>query len=384
MRALFAALRATTFALAALGAGPAQASGYAEAARYAFVASTLEPRVAVVDALEAKLAGHLDLPFVAQSIVAVEAYDLLIAAERGGRRLAYLDLHSGALEGTQLLAIEPLALTLASSGQTLAVTDAAGAVDLVSVWRRESIGRYGPIPGLTGVSFDRGGYRMLLAEAKSGGLIAIDLVDGSRSERALDAPPASGSAPAALDVPRLTAISRVPTGGALVVGLPASAALAFLDADSLQETARLPGPPHPLRPYITADGRQLIVVDAQTGELRLYDTRGGPARTASVPSGIVSLRTGWLEGVLALIAAEPARVQLRALPDLAVLATLDLGGTPDAGVVEPSGKFLLLALRERDAVAVIDLRRARLAAEVALGIEAPAGIVMSASNTLCH
>ncbi|PWC53817.1 hypothetical protein [Azospirillum sp. TSO22-1] len=341
-------------------------------ARFIFVASALDPTVAIIDSATDSVVSRTRLPGLPKQIAALNKGTELVASDVGARRLYVVDAASGSVKRELDTGIAPVLLQVDRTGTLFAVADPdAGAVELI----RSAGGPTLRVPDLTGLrsmAFAPDG-RLLVARGTR-----VALVDTAAGRIAADF--------AADERDGLIVQVATDPGGEYAFAVHGERGVLTIFA--LKETAKatrvqLPPPVGRLLP--SADS-QFVMIPVAGGQAVSLISTWTLKESARIPmSGHVSgLGLGLFQSVSIGLSRAARTVQTVDLRDRRRLAPLPVPGVPEAGAPSPDGLKFYVALSDTGRVAVIDVLHASVSRVIEDVVGGASTVVSAVGSAYCH
>jgi len=296
-----------------------------------------------------------------------------VTAEHPGQ-IHFLDIPSGRLVRSLDLGFDVTALQLAEDGETIAaagpgriaVIDAGtGAVE----WAR-------PVP-LTpsAILFDKKGGYLLAGDAERARVHRIAL-HGEAAAGVVDLPSAGAGG--------VVHIARTP-GGGTGMAVDGRGAVTMIDLKSWRVAATLSLPGRQARIFPTVNSQYFLLPNLGTRTLSIVSTwTRQESERLTLGGDVVTLNTLLADTVLFAFDPRNAAATVFDLDRRQRLADIALPGKPGATVTGPGGLKVYVALSDRDAVAVIDVRSLKVSKTVEKIGFVPAGILTGGGLSFCH
>lgn len=359
-------------ALGLIGAPLVSLAAPRDPAGFIFVASPLDPTIAIVDSASDAVVSRIRLPGAPRQVAVLNRGLELVASDAAARRLYIVDAVNGTMKRELETSVSPVLLQTNRTGTLLAVADPeAGTVEFI----RPSGGTAIPVPGLAGlrsIAFAPDG-RLLVA---LGTRIAV-----------IDAATGGGIAEMSADV-RDGPIAQVATdpGGEYVFAVHADrGALTVFELKTLTRTARLQFPA-PLGRLLPSADSQFVVLPVAGGRALSVISTWTLKESARFPMSaqVSGLGLGMFQSVSIGLSRTSRILETVDLRDQRRLARLAMPGVPETGAVSPDGLTLYVALSDAGRVAVVDLRHATIRHVIEDVVPGAATVVSALGNSYCH
>lgn len=340
-------------------------------ARFIFVASALDPTIAIIDSATDAVVSRIRLPAPPRQIAALNKGAELVASDAVVRRLYIVDTVSGVVKRQFDTGIAPDLLQVDRSGTLIAIADPeAGTVELIRLAGGPAL----RIPGLTGVrsmAFVPDG-RLLVAR---GSRITLIETDGRTAEEFTAADRDGPIVQVATDPGGEYAFAVHGDRGVLTV---------FALKDSTVATrVRLPPPMGHLLP--SADS-QFVMIPVDGGRSLSIISTWTLKESARIrmSNGVSGLGLGVFQSVSVGLSRAERTVQAVDLRDRKRLVPLPMPGVPEAGAASPDGLKFYVALSDAGRVAVIDLQRSRVSSVIEDVVGGASAVISATGNAYCH
>ncbi len=347
-----------------------------DGARYAFLASSSQPKVAVIDVDQQRFETTLDLPFIASSIIASQEQDRLYVIDRLGKSVGVINLHDRSFLGTNLLGLTPDAAVINSADSHIAY---AGREGILSVWDLQAnreVRRMRNLPAMDNLTFSREGHALLSANSELMQVLAINLQLGE-VVRQIDLPGTRGA-----DV---SAVSRTLDGLSGAVSLPQDDALIILNFQTLEVSKIIDVVAQPGRAYASGDGRHLLVPHHAGQAVSIISgPRFDRVDVVNVGYPVSEVVTGWLDTVAFALPAEGHEMAAIDLTTRKVVNRIELDATPAGGLVNADTRILVLPQKHADDVLLFETGAMAISQRIATNVPNPGPPIMAVDGTICH
>ena len=361
------------FALGVFGEALACA-GFDDGARYAFSASVEARRVIVIDMEEQALASEIRLDLAPDLVAASDVLKILIIAHRSAQKLTLIDLRDSDLPQLEYpLVITPDYIDVSPIGETVAILDRGrGVLEIHAIKRRDILLHVTGISSSADLTFSADGSSVYWVDDKTGGLNSVDL--WSKRNFLQIAEPGQ----------RLSAMSRTADGLLGFVSNADSGDVYIINLRGFDLIATLKVAPNPGRPWGTADGRYMFIPDGSQNTISAISTADLRHRyTVKVDDRPLSIHSGWLDTVIAVVGASGSVVMLD-VESGRVLASHRLSDRPREGIVTSDSKTLAVPVAKSGEFVFLNMRTQSLGT-VLQGLPYDLGEAsMAISNNLCH
>lgn len=343
----------------------------------------------LVDMATDTVAGSVTLPLVPDTVLVARETGHVLYASRAARQIGFYDIATRATAAVIDLPLSPEVLVISPDGLTLAVADRTGGrIALVRIAEQQLLASVDGLDLPDAMAFSNDSSFLFLSDTGAGALRVFDTLTGNQldpialSIRGQPASPKPGRG--------LSAVTRTPNGLFGAVIDQASGNLAVINFRSWQEAEHLRLGPGATRPYVTADGRYMMVASdaALTGdapEVTVISTDiFAPAARLPGLTGVTSMATGYFETIAYAVSASQRKALILDLETMTVAGEIAFPATPGPAMVEAEGRRMYVPLRETGQIAVIDVFNKRIH-KILDGVgNAPVAIAMAASNNYCH
>ncbi|MBL4826649.1 MAG: WD40 repeat domain-containing protein [Spongiibacteraceae bacterium] len=347
---------------------------YDDGARYAFLASTLEKSISIIDLHKRKLAAVVSLKHAPDSIAASQTMKALIVAHRTEKRLTLIDLSTDSLDQHEYsLLLSPDYIKLSPLGDTLAIYDRELRVlEVQSIRRHQTLLRVEDIESSEPLTFNLDGSSVYWVDQGAGALKSSDL--WSKSAELVLTKRGGG----------LSAMSRSVDGLLGFVSDSLAGKVYAIDLKRFKLLKEIYVGRNPGRPWGTNDGSTLLVANGDDGTLSaLSAITLDTLYTADALVHPVAVNPGWLDTTAAVI-GKKGSVVLLDLATGSIAEKLQLEGSPREGIVTSDSRTLAVPLAGSGRLALIDMRSRTLLSEIT-GLPSDIGeAALAVSNNLCH
>lgn len=346
-------------------------------ARYAFVTSPNEPRVAVIDAERAELAKIFDLPHVPGDIAVSEKLRLMFVANPEAQAVTAVFLVDQHVGRSLDIGMRPDRMLMNPGDQYVAFGSRDGAVSLWDMEKAQQIIRLDGFESGMKLTFSVSGEHLMVVEDAARQVSVIDPFAGAVIARI----PLGGEG-----VGEVSELSRSLDGGYGYVSIAAENRVAIVDLKSWSFIRSVPVGKAPGRPLSTGDGRFVLVPNL--GDKTLSVLSGLTQEViAQVPLGVRPdiLTTGWLDTVALVGSVDDETLEIIDLDHFQQVEHLSLPGRVAAGLVTSDTKWLYAALdAEEGRVAAISTGAKELHGIIPTGLARLGDLSMGISNNICH
>lgn len=382
-RALIAALAAGAVVLGALwlsGLAGAGAPAFGSLDRYAVIPSTVRAELTLVDMRDDKVAGSVALPVTPGQVLVSPAIERIVIASADARSVSLYDLGAQAVEATLPLPFAPGRIVLSPDGLSLAVAGPdAGMVAILRLHRPAVVGILAGLANPEAMTFSGNSEFLFVSDGVTQDIRVADVL----TARPIDpvALSVAGEDPGA----KLSALTRTPNGlyGAVTDAL--SGRMSVINFRNWQEVGTIPLGAAPSRPYVTADGRFMLVANTGDRTVSVISTEFfDVAATLPGVSDVTGISTGYFETLAAVVSAGERKVTLIDLESLEHAGDIALPGTPGPPVADADGRRIYIALGDTGQLVVIDAINRRVH-RIIDGVGAmPGAVALARSNNYCH
>ena len=347
---------------------------YDDGARYAFLASTLEKSISIIDLHKKKLADVITLKHSPDSIAASQNMKALVIAHRSEKRLSLIDLSSDTLEQHDYkLSLSPDYIKLSPLGDTLAIYDRELQVlEVQSVRRHQTLLRVEGVDSREPLTFNLDGSSVYWVEQASGALNTSDL--WSKSAELVLTKKGGG----------LSAMSRSIDGLLGFVSDSLAGKVYVIDLQVFKLIKEIYVGRDPGRPWGTNDGSMMLVPNGEDGTLSAISAITlDKLFTVDTKINPIAVNAGWLDTTAAVI-GDNGGVALLDLTSGRVVEKLQFDGALREGVVTSDSRTLAVPVAGSGRLALIDMRTRKLLSEIT-GLPSDIGeAALAVSNNLCH
>lgn len=380
------------FAVAALAAIAIAAFGYwmfaprdasfGSITGYAFIHHEGSSLVSAVDIQSQKVVGELPLVGAVDQILISKPLNLVLSADRQARQIHLFDFESQTEVAALDLPFAPERMLVSPDGLALVVTDpASGQIAILRPSNQEVSRVVTGMNAPTNFSFSADSSFIFVSD-DAGSAVAVVALD---SGQVLDPIALTAASATTGSGAGLSALTRTPNGLYGMVADPAAGAVSIISFRSWAEEMRLAVGNAPSRPYITADGRYMIIVNEGDHTISIVSTQGFDT-VATLPGlpDVTSVTTGYFETLAYVFSATEKKAIVIDLEAMTVIDEIVFDGTPGVAVADAEGRRIYVPLRDTDSLAVIDAFEHRLES-VITGVGArPDAVTLAESNNYCH
>lgn len=349
-------------------------AGYDDGARYAFMASSSEAAVYVIDLHERKQTHSLKVATPPDSVAASEALKALIIGHATEQMLTLVDLTAdqpGQYEYP--LTIQPQTVQVSPIGETVAILDHdRKTLQVHALRRKEILLTTDGVNTDTELTFNPDGSTVYWVDQSGGTLHSIDLWSERKALRLAKEGAALSAMSRSVDG-TLGFVSNGDTGIVFVVDLRDFRVVRSSRA------GRAPG-----RPWGTADGQYMLVPNAGDGTITAISTLSSDAiYTVEAVENPVSINPGWIDTVAAVVGGD-GKVAFFSIADGKALDQYQLGASPEAGIVTSDSKTLAIPVPGAGSLVFFDMRKRRKLSEIDALPKDIGPAALAISNNLCH
>jgi YVTN family beta-propeller protein len=347
-----------------------------ETKRQVFVTGAGSTRIVAIDAETDTIVKSYDVPGVPRRLLVAAALQRLVTATGKPGRVHILDARSGRLLQSLDLGFDVTAMQLAEDGETVAV-GGPGHIALIDV-RTAGIERTLPISATpSAVLFDKKGAFLLVGDAGRARVHRIALARTAASGVLdLTAGGANGKG--------IVHIARTP-GGGTGMAIDGQGAVTMIDLKQWRVSATLALPGRQARIFPTVNSQYFLLPNLGTRTLSIISTwTRQESERLKLRGDVTTLNTLLADTLLFAFDPRTAAAQVFDLDRRRRLTDIVLPGKPGATVTGPDGLKIYVALGDRDAVAVIDVRSLTVTRTIGNIGFVPAGIVSGGGLSFCH
>ena len=349
-------------------------AGYDHGMRYAFVASSGEKTISIIDLHDRRLAETIQLQQTPDNIAASDRLDTLIIAYPSARQLGLIDLSSSSLRQDYYnLALSPDSMKLDTAGVKVAVYDRALKIlELHHLQQRQLLLRMENVNTVEPLTFNQDGRYIFWVDAEDGQLHSSDL-QGHITSVELAANGAGLSAMTRSVDGSMGFVSDARAGKVHVVNLRRMALLKTIP------TGKGPG-----RPWGAADGQVMLIPNTRGGSITAISTFSlDPLYTLEGITEPAAINTGWLDTTAAVMSTS-GEITLINLLSKKIIKRLNLHGRPRAGVVTSDSRLLTLPVAGNGDLFIFDMKSLSVAERITGLPDDPGDASLAVSNNLCH
>ncbi|WP_431859129.1 YncE family protein [Azospirillum sp.] len=341
-------------------------------ARFIFVASMLDPTVAVIDSATDAVVSRARLPGMPKQIAALNKGAELVASDAGARRLYVIDAVSGSVKRELDTGIAPIVLQVDRTGTLFAIADPdAGVVELM----RPAGGPVLRIPNLAGLrsmAFAPDG-RLLVARGTR-----LALVDTATGRITADLAADGRDGP-------IVQVATDPGGEYAFAVHDDRGVLTVFPLKDPAKAMRVQLPPPVGRLLPSADS-QFVMIPVAAGQAVSLISTWTLKESARIPMSdhVSGLGLGLFQSVSIGLSRAARTVQTIDLRDRRRLAPLSVPGVPEAGAPSPDGLKFYVALSDTGRVAVIDVLNASVSRVIDDVVGGASAVVSAVGAAYCH
>jgi len=347
---------------------------YDDGMRYAFVASTEDKSISIIDLHSHLLAETIKLATAPGEIEASNRLKALVVAHPDATHLTLIDLSSSKLKQIKYeLEMVPDHIKLNPVGDAIAVYGKSQqAIQIFNLKRQMILARYENIPNGELITFNRDGQQIFWVDQKKGELHSNDLWQKADKLKLTE------------DGSGLSAMTRSVDGSMGFISDANHARVYVVNLRDMRLIKTVRTGKGPGRAWGTSDGQYMIVPNYFDGSITAISTfTFDPSFTIKAIEKPVAINTGWLDTTAAVI-GENGDLALINLDKKKLLKTLQLHGTPMAGVVTSNSRTLALPVAGNGDLYLFDMKSLMLEERIT-GLPKDIGKAsLAISNNLCH
>lgn len=350
------------------------------------VADRARPLASLVHTADARVVATVPLPAPAWQLALLSDAGILLVSDRDRRTISAIEIGSGRVPWRLKLDHEPEHMQLDPSGTILAVSnfyqDRIGLVPLARPVWQDIAG----LPRPHNFVFAGDGRTLAVATMGQDAVALVDLATATRRAVIPVDLPGLRREPSWRDqgYVGMTDLTVTPERRFAVVVPVQGTELAVVDLVEERQVGAIEVGDTPWRVYAAATGRRFAVPNVGDGTVSLIAAQDW-RESARLPGG------GDMTWALFAWFDQGLYVNDRATRSLLVIdadraepsGSIALPGTPEAGLLDPGGRRLVVALPDAGEIALIDPRRAELVARVAVGGE-PHALAAQGSLNYCN
>jgi len=339
--------------------------------------------IVAIDTTTEGVAGRYRVPGgPGPSLVAGEL-DRLASVSRKTGAIHLFDIAGGKALGLIEAGFVPSEIRLSGDGRTLAAAG-PGKIVLVDLGV-PAVKAVVPVEGWPyALVFDRKGEKLLIAQADAGRLDVVDVAQGAVVEAI-----ATGSAGADGPGSGIVHLARTP-GGSTAMSIDRAGVATLLDLSKWRIAGRISLPGRHRRIFPTVNSQYFLLPNLGERSISILSTwTYAESERLTLKHDTAPLNTVLADTVLFAFDPSSARVSVFDLDRRKRYADIVLPGTPSATITAPGGLKIYAAYRgaaeaQDSGVAVIDVRRLRVVAQITdLGLS-PETLFDSGKLSFCH
>jgi len=346
--------------------------------QFAFAPSTSKKIIVAVDTQEHEVAAEIEIPHIAHSVVASNELDLLVATNPDKHSVTVINLYNREVIQELDIGMRPDVVLPNAYDRFITFGSKNGSV---STWDLATFQQVLRVDGLTSalaITFSFDGSHLFVVEEERKRVSVIDM-----SARKKIAEIALGGAedPAA----KVSAMSRSADGYTGYISVTSENRLVVVDLVDWSVKKSVPVGNGPIRPYSTADNRNVLVPNKNDQTLSVLSSFSHQV-LATIPTDVDAraVNTGWLDTVAFVMPATGNNVAVIDLREFEQKDPIRLPGRTDDGLVTSDSKTLLTSIVETGQIAAISARSLELEALIDSNAKTLHGIEIAVSNNVCH
>jgi DNA-binding beta-propeller fold protein YncE len=347
---------------------------YDNGMRYTFVASPKDKSITIIDLHSQLLAETIELETAPGEIEASDRLGTLVVAHPGATHLTLIDLSSSKLKQIKYeLEMVPDHIKLNPIGDAIAVYDKSQqAIQIFNLRRRMILARFENIPNGDLITFNRDGQQIFWVNREDGMLHSSDLWQRADSIKLTE------------DGSGLSAMTRSVEGSMGFISDSNEAKVYVVNLRDMRLIKTVRTGKGPRRAWGTSDGQYMIIPNYNDGTITAISTfTFEPLFTIKAIEKPIAINTGWLDTTAAVI-GEDGDLALINLDRKQLLKTLQLHGTPMAGVVTSNSRTFALPVSGNGDLYLFDMKSLSLEERIS-GLPKDLGKAsLAISNNLCH
>ncbi len=358
---------------------------------YVFVPNRASADVAVIDADQDKVIGHIKVGNVPHQVAVSDTTGKLLATNTEDNTVSIVDLRSLKTEATLKLGHEPEHMEISPGGNLAAIGNIlSGEVSLVDLSSNTERARVSGLHEPHNMTFSPDGRLLYVGNLGANFVSVIDVEKGKViREIGIGEGQALAALPGSDDEHQgVINVTRTPDGRLGFAAYGDGGAMAVIDLRDMRKLATLKTGEEPWRAYTTADGRYMILPNNGDQTVSIYSTTS-PFREIAHLRGaedMTGVNTGWFETTAFVISRGDDKVKILDLTTMTNAGEISFGkdASPETGVVTPDGAKFYVALSGRDEVAVIDVKTRRIIKRIGDVGSEPWGTSMVGALNYCH
>jgi YVTN family beta-propeller protein len=345
---------------------------------YVFVAARGSSAIAIIDATLDEVVASVPLPGPPKHYVVSDEQRMLVASHPQRRALSMLSLDDPRPKVLEL-DFDPEQIQLDGGGDTLAVSSRQdGVVALVSLKAGRVAHVVQSIARPADLMFDKTGATLLVADATTGMIYAVDVATGN-VRRQIDLRNGASQLPGIVELTRTI-------GGLFGFALHGDGGeMSVIDLRSLEQVSmvKLPGPAR--EAYPTGANQYVLVPSERDHSVSLISTWTF-RESARLAGGaqVSGINVGMLDSVAFVLRPDQDKATVLDLDARREVGEIPLPSHPETGISLDAGRKLYVALSGTDRVAVIDMAQRKLVKMIDGVGDQPWGVSSVSELSYCH
>lgn len=317
---------------------------------YVFAQAEGSPVLSLVDMRTDEFVGQIELPSIPGGILISQSLQRIVYVPQGEARLVVYDLEARGVEAEFNLDFIPESLLLSPDGfQAAVMSDQLGSLQLVLLEKKEVFPAVAELYKPSQATYSASSEYLYVVDGKASEVVILDAFDGQR----LDPIPlvADGKGVAR----SLSSLSRTPDSRFGVLVDEESGTMPLISFQLWEQINTIDVGQDPQRPYITADGRYVIVPSASEKMVSVLSSDTFSIVTEFPTTGRVSgVATGFFESIVVLPSSESNLVSIVDLEGMVSLDTVDVGGAAGLPIADADGRRVYIPVPEDSKIVVYD------------------------------
>ncbi len=352
---------------------------YSALEHYAVVKSADVAELAMIDIRVDELAGKIRLPVHPDYMAISASMSRIVYANRENQTLTIMDIQDSD-DIVIDLPIVPDALNIAPNGfEASVVNQDDKTIVSISLSDAEILDVIEGVENPLSMSYSDDSEYLFVPNGDTQEVQVVSAIMGSIMDP-IELSMENGSNSAAYSL-----MTRTPNGLYGILVDQNTGRMPMVNFTNWNQVDTLPVGSEPQRPYITADGRFVVVANTGNATTTVISTEH--FETVGTLPGVNSLAgisTGFFETLAFLASDSENKAVVLDLESMESYGEVDLGGTPSAPVGDADGRRIYVTIQETGDVVVFDTFSRTITARIKNVISNPEQISMAKTNNYCH
>lgn len=349
-----------------------------DGSRFAFVPSKSDPTIIAIDTQDHNVAATLEIPHIADSVIATNELDLLVATDPHNESITVINLYNQEVIKELDIGMRPDVVLANAYDRFVTFGSKDGSISTWDLSNFQQVVRVDDLSSALLLTFSFDGGRLFVVEPEEKRISVIDM-----AKRAKSAEISLGTKDSA--EMQASAISRSADGYTGYISIGSEDRVVVIDLVKLEVKGSIRVGADPVRPFSTSDNQYVLVPNQGDQTLSVISSWSQNV-VATIPTGIRAreVNTGWLDTVAFVMPAQGKEMAVIDLQDMKAMDPISLPGRTDDGVVTSDSKTLVASVVETGQVAIVDAPSHKLETLIDTDSSELGGMQIAVSNNVCH